>query len=126
MLLILQEWLHPQEEIVGQAQLSESKLSRKKTNRRKYLYDPNAAINEDNLFETFYDLVQEVVNRIKKVQNNIKNNEKALHAVNKKRGSVDRGAEGDSNKNDGNVTACESKNVDGERVRQFVDMEMLA
>lgn len=50
----------------------------KKCKKRKYLYDKNHEITEDNLMETWFDIVEEVLSRMNKVQKNIKNNEKLL------------------------------------------------
>ena len=49
-----------------------------KNKRRKYLYDKDHKIDEDNLMETWFDIVEEVLARMQKVQKNIKNNDKML------------------------------------------------
>jgi len=74
LLEVLQDWLHPQ----GMLQAAALGAQRKRKNNRKYLYDPALELTEENLFECFYDLVQEMMKRMKKVQGNIKANEKLL------------------------------------------------
>ena len=68
---VLQRWMHPvsqvrEDELHGQG----------KQKKRKHVYEQE--INEDNLFECFYDIVQEVMHRMKKVQLKIKNTDRWL------------------------------------------------
>eukprot|EP00347_Sterkiella_histriomuscorum_P008402 403345231 len=95
LLLILQEWLHPNKDMIKDTKLHAQKVKRK----RKYLYDPNSELNEENLFETFYDLVQEVFSRIKKVQTSIKINEKHINGYSDKNDSDQLGSTNHNRRN---------------------------
>ena len=69
---VLNQWLHPEAYLI-EGMIGDS-LKSKAARRRKFLYDQNAELNEENMFECFYDLVQEMMRRMKKVQQNIKLN----------------------------------------------------
>ena len=69
---VLQRWMHP----ASQVREDELNGQGRQKKKRKHVYEQE--INEDNLFECFYDIVQEVMHRMKKVQLNIKNTDRWL------------------------------------------------